>query len=613
MSCCQEYAHGPVTTAPAKPASSKSGCQCEQCRDADTCCELICFERPNYFCGHLLTDADLLREQTYFREKHKLYHRSFHGHGIVCGLRIMCDSECEGYVRIDEGYAIDDCGNDLIVCNPLRFNVIKALRDKGWLVEQAKADPCAPKKPDDECHTRQCFQIAACYHEEPANFTAPFVPSCNPKPVDCEPTRIREMVTFDVLNELPVKATPLDDMKARIEACFELFSKGRFAQYLQQHGKEIEAIFAGSAEAGRFDCRQLFCDLRGLLLLHLKKHPDRYNCRLEAEIRAIPLPEHTAQHAGTPPPQPAIPANQPIDAQRPEAEHLKGNPHDGCRDSICHLIELATRYVYTCAMNEFVPHCPRPAHANCVVLGTVEVERGEIVRICNCPRDYVWSLANFFEVLTATLYGNLQCGDNTESSDIKQNPSGCKSRHVCCRDFDVKCETVVRDLLINSESMKYRGTAPFDAVASLRQALGAAFDFTRPEAFAPAMFTQLDRETAMAAARTLGVVATSVDVPLATEAVAPFDILRRIGLATTRDALVLATDKEGRVTTSYAEVPVAPIAGQAAGSVTEELNALRDRIVRLEQLLQQRGQSEPPTGGPTSTGPTTPRSTRRGK
>jgi hypothetical protein len=619
MSCCKDHAHESVTTAPAKPASSKSSCQCEQCRDADTCCDLICFERPNYFCGHLLTDADLLKEQTYSREKSKLYHRSFHGHGIVCGLRIMCDSECEGYVRIEEGYAIDDCGNDLIVCNPLRFNVIKALRDKGWLVEQEKPDPCAPKKPDDECHTRQCFHVAACYHEEPADFTAPFVPGCNPKPADCEPTRIREMVTFDVLNELPVKAAPLDDMKARIEACFELFSKGQFAQYLQQHGQAIEAILSGSAEAGSF-CRQLFCDLRGLLLLYLKKHPDRYNCRLEAEIRAIPLPEHAVKRAGAPASQPEAPTNQPADAQKPEAEHLEREPHDGCRDAICRLIELATRYVYTCAMNEFVPHCPHSTHANCVVLGTVEVERGEIVRICNCPRDYVWSFANFFEVLAATLYGNLQCEDKTESSDAKEKPCGCKGRHVCCRDFDVKCETIVRDLLINSESLKYRGTAPFDAVAAVHRALGAAFDFTRTDAFAPAMFTQLDRERAMAAARIVGIPVTLVDAPLATEAVAPFDILRRIGLATTRDALVLATDKQDRVITSYAEVPVATAAGPAAGNIAEELNGLRDRIARLEQQLQQRRQPdppeqppEPPTSGPTGAGPATPRNMRRRK
>ena len=584
MSCCQDHTHASVTIAPAKPASSKSGCQCEQCRDADTCCDLLCFERPNYFCGHLLTDADLLREQTYFREKNKLYHRSFHGHGIVCGLRIMCDCECEGYVRIEQGYAIDDCGNDLVVCNPLRFNVIKALRDKGWLVDEAKPDPCEPKKPDDECHTRQCFYVAACYHEEPADFTAPFVPGCKPKLADCEPTRIHEMVTFDVLNELPPKAVPLSGLKKRIEACFDLFCTGQFAQYLQQHADQIEAILTGQAVAVRYDCRQLFCDLRGLLLLYLKKHPDYYNCTLEAEIHAIPLPEHAAKNH-----------QADIKKQQPQIEYT-----DRCREAICKLIDLAARHVYTCVLNEFVPYCPQPVKASCVVLGTIEVERGEIIEICNCPRDYVWSFANFFEVLAATLHADQLCEDKTESDEDKQDPCGCKGRHVCCKKIDIKCEEILSDLRINPEALRYRGTAAFEAVASLRSALAAAFDFTRTDAYAPAMFTQLGIGQAIGAARKLGITPIQVPAPLAAPAVAPFDMLRRIGLATTNEPLVLAVD-QGRVTASYAEVPVVPA---GAPQVAEELNGLRDRIAKLEEQINRR------TAPRTSDAPTTPKGGR---
>ena len=48
-------------------------------------CGLMTFDRPNYFCGHLLTDTDLTLEQRYFREKTRLYHRALDGHGIVWG------------------------------------------------------------------------------------------------------------------------------------------------------------------------------------------------------------------------------------------------------------------------------------------------------------------------------------------------------------------------------------------------------------------------------------------------------------------------------------------------------------------------------------------------
>jgi hypothetical protein len=564
MSCSQDLAHASVTTAPAKPAPSKSSFECEQCRDADTCCDLLCFERPNYFCGHLLTDVDLLREQNYFREKNKLYHRALHGHGIVCGLRIMCDSECEGYVRIEKGYAIDDCGNDLVVCNPLRFNVLKALHDKGWIIEDAKKDPCEPEHDDEECHTRQCFYIAACYHEEPGDFTAPFIPGCKPRPVDCEPTRIRELVTFDVLNELPPKEDWLDELRKRVEACFDLFSKGQFAQYVRQHGTDIEQILTGK-EGGEVDCKKLFCDLRGLLLLYLKKHPDHYDCTLEAEIRAIPLPTF-------------------------QDERLVG-----CREAICKLIELATRYVYTCVMNEFIPRCTEPAKAACVVLGTVEVERGQIIQVCNCPREYVWSFANFFQVLVATLLSDALCEDKTRTAEITDDPCHSKGRHVCCRRIDIDCEQVAREVLVNAEALKYRGTATFDAVSRLRNAVAAAFDFTRRDAYAPSMFNNLTQAQAAEAATKLNLKAEFVRAPLAAPVVAPFDILRRIGLATTDEPLVLATDDQGRVAASYAEVSLTQTGKVVVTheEVAREIDGLRTRIAELEAKVSGQGPNNP--------------------
>src|SRR4051794_36943753 len=69
---------------PTKTTTSNGGTT--QPSTTPSCCELIDFKRPNYVCGHLLTDADLTLDQRYFREKNKLYNRAFHGHGIVCGL-----------------------------------------------------------------------------------------------------------------------------------------------------------------------------------------------------------------------------------------------------------------------------------------------------------------------------------------------------------------------------------------------------------------------------------------------------------------------------------------------------------------------------------------------
>jgi len=232
----------------ARPA--KSPCGCEHSEPTPGCCDLPCFERPNYFCGHLLSDQDLMREQQYFREKNKLYHRALHGHGIVCGLRLKCDDACGGFVRIEEGFGIDDCGNDLVVCAEARFDVLKALREKGWLFEAPYEDPCLPETDDDDCHPHQCFHVVACYEEEPLDYISPFVPGCKTKLAECEPTRIREGVRFDVLDRLPVKPNPFESFGERMRCCFALFSEGPFAQYLHDHIDQIRRILAADGEPG---------------------------------------------------------------------------------------------------------------------------------------------------------------------------------------------------------------------------------------------------------------------------------------------------------------------------------------------------------------------------
>src|SRR5689334_16142248 len=97
------------TTRPGAKHHGHSSCSCPEPAH-DACCELTCFERPNYFCGHLLTDDDMRLEQKYFREKNKLYHRALHGHGVVCGLRLTCAPHCAGGIQVGPGYAIDPCG-----------------------------------------------------------------------------------------------------------------------------------------------------------------------------------------------------------------------------------------------------------------------------------------------------------------------------------------------------------------------------------------------------------------------------------------------------------------------------------------------------------------------
>src|SRR5260221_6580073 len=146
----------------------------------ENCCGLMSFERPNYFCGHLLTDTDLTQEQRYFREKTRLYHRALDGHGVVCGLRLTCDHNCSGNILVGRGYAIDNCGNDLVLAEPASVDVLSRLVEKGLLVQEPSPDPCRPEKVKSECHFHQCFYVTISYQEEETAFTTPLVTACQP-------------------------------------------------------------------------------------------------------------------------------------------------------------------------------------------------------------------------------------------------------------------------------------------------------------------------------------------------------------------------------------------------------------------------------------------------
>jgi hypothetical protein len=110
--------------------------------------------RPNFYCGQLLTDVDLDALVEWARQRFALS-RYRDGWGIVCGLDVRCSApdgarSCCGdetssgpFVYVKPGYAIDCCGNDLVVCDPIRVDLGGICRDDD--------DPCAkpPKDPKD--------------------------------------------------------------------------------------------------------------------------------------------------------------------------------------------------------------------------------------------------------------------------------------------------------------------------------------------------------------------------------------------------------------------------------------------------------------------------------
>jgi hypothetical protein len=79
-----------------------------------------------YSAGQLLSADSLRLGQTYVQGRFALQ-RFIDGIGIVCGLHVRCDPDHPGWVIVDPGYALDCCGRDIVLCEPIRFNVCKAI------------------------------------------------------------------------------------------------------------------------------------------------------------------------------------------------------------------------------------------------------------------------------------------------------------------------------------------------------------------------------------------------------------------------------------------------------------------------------------------------------
>lgn len=107
-----------------QPHARDCECGCADC--PDDACRLDCLTRPNFFYGQALKDDDLTAIVEYTRARLGLG-RFRDGWGVACGLHVDVDPEVGGSVIVNAGYAIDCCGNDIVVCDPLHFDLTSVL------------------------------------------------------------------------------------------------------------------------------------------------------------------------------------------------------------------------------------------------------------------------------------------------------------------------------------------------------------------------------------------------------------------------------------------------------------------------------------------------------
>ncbi len=169
------YRQGLAWSSPAPAAAQKTallpaGPSCQPCPD---CGGLECLCRPRFFAGQLLTEQDLNRLENYILAKNRLHNRYLVGHGVVCGLEVTC-SPCANTIGVSSGYAIDPCGNDIIVCSPDTVDICKLIK----ACTPSTAVNCAPFKDNTACaDAAETWIIAIRYMETPSRGVTPLTGS----------------------------------------------------------------------------------------------------------------------------------------------------------------------------------------------------------------------------------------------------------------------------------------------------------------------------------------------------------------------------------------------------------------------------------------------------
>ena len=120
-------------------ASCNCGCAtCASCPDQG-------YVRPLFFAGQLLTEDDLQQLTDYVVAKSRLHARYLAGSGVVCGLEVNCEPCGGSKVIVNPGYALDCCGNDIVLSCPQTLDINQMVRDLKIKLRGGYdcGDPCA--------------------------------------------------------------------------------------------------------------------------------------------------------------------------------------------------------------------------------------------------------------------------------------------------------------------------------------------------------------------------------------------------------------------------------------------------------------------------------------
>lgn len=166
------------------------------------------FSRPTFFGGMLLTEDDLQAVVDYTVAKRRLTNRLTLGAGVVCGLDVTCHPCEPGKVQVSPGYAIECCGNDILVSCPEDVDVLELVRDLRVRQGVDCGEPCDQQPEQD-------YYLYVRYVEQPTEPVAPYAPD-DCATGECEFSRVREGYCFELRCEGP---DPVPTIIDALEKC----------------------------------------------------------------------------------------------------------------------------------------------------------------------------------------------------------------------------------------------------------------------------------------------------------------------------------------------------------------------------------------------------------
>ncbi|CAB3778780.1 hypothetical protein LMG28614_00729 [Paraburkholderia ultramafica] len=346
-------------------------------------CQTDTMVRPRFFAGQLLLEDDLQSMENYVLAKNRLHNRRLFGDGVVCGFEVLCHPCGGGKVVVEPGYALDCCGNDIVLSCRAELDINAMIRDlrQRQLGGYDCGDPCPPMgqhgiqysttNTDKKVTREYCLYVHYC--EQETDPVSPYSPDQPCTPTVCEPSRIREGLRFEL--RCPEKPQPPNDFLAALWCCLEdVVGKEKMSQdALTLEGMEhyVKEWAAGIRRTG-----VSAADLRDRLLALIEQSPRRVGCKLQERVLAVKLPS--------------------------TSEVVKGEAHRGSEEPPTEekgdkqvadtLVSIFVEILRDCVCSAVIPPCLDCTNTG-VLLACLKVKDCDVSEICNLSRRFVVSPA----------------------------------------------------------------------------------------------------------------------------------------------------------------------------------------------------------------------------